>query len=106
MSEPDGPRVIRAAVSLCIRRERDTLSHRVDARDGPVMEPSMLFRVSELLVNTAHFANNSRIQIEDNLPSKNADGTRRSAASPALARASAHAVALNRSKARMAFRSA
>jgi hypothetical protein len=30
------------AVSLCIRRERDTLSHRVDARDGPVMEPSML----------------------------------------------------------------
>src|ERR1700730_8516363 len=22
----------------CIRRERDTLSHRVDARDGPVME--------------------------------------------------------------------
>jgi hypothetical protein len=56
------------AVSLCIRRERDTLSHRVDARDGPVMEPSMLFRVSELLVNTAHFANNSRIQIEDDSP--------------------------------------
>ena len=58
------------AESLCIRRERDTLSHRVDARDRPVMEPSMLFRVSELLVNTAHFANNSPIQIEDNLPSK------------------------------------
>jgi hypothetical protein len=63
--------------SLCIRREH--------ARDGPVMEPSMLFRVSELLVNTAHFANNSRIQIEDNLPS-NTEGTRRSAASPAPAR--------------------
>jgi hypothetical protein len=45
----------------------------------------MLFRVSELLVNTAHFANNSRIQIEDNLPS-NTEGTRRSAASPAPAR--------------------
>ena len=29
----------------------------------------MLSRVSKLLVNTAHFVNNSQIQIEDNLPS-------------------------------------
>jgi hypothetical protein len=28
----------------------------------------MLFRVSKLLVNTAHFKNNSQIQIEDNYP--------------------------------------
>jgi hypothetical protein len=49
----------------CIRRERDTLSHRVDARDGPVMEPACS-RVRKLLVNTAHFKNNSQIQIEDN----------------------------------------
>jgi hypothetical protein len=64
------------AVSLCIRRSAILLSHRVDARDGPVMEPSMLSRLPGLLVNTAHFANDSRIQIGDNLPS-NTEGPSR-----------------------------
>jgi hypothetical protein len=44
----------------CIRRERyRTLSHRVVARDGPVMDQHAL-RVSKLLGNTAHFKNNSQ----------------------------------------------
>jgi formate hydrogenlyase subunit 4 len=51
----------------CIRRERDTLSHRVDARDGPVMETSMLIHIPKLLVKTAHFTNKSQ-KIFDTAP--------------------------------------
>jgi len=40
----------------CIRRERDTLSHREDARDGPVMGNSLPRTRPDILVNTDHFS--------------------------------------------------
>ena len=42
--------------SLCIRRERNTLSHRLDARDGPVMGEQFLPSRSDILINTDHFS--------------------------------------------------
>jgi hypothetical protein len=40
----------------CIRRERYTLSHRVDARDGPVIWNSLPRTSPDILVNTDHFS--------------------------------------------------
>jgi hypothetical protein len=40
----------------CIRRERDTLSHRLDARDGPMMRHLLPTR-PDMLVNTDHLSN-------------------------------------------------
>jgi hypothetical protein len=40
----------------CIRRERDTLSHRVDARDGPAMMKSLPRTRPDILVNTDHIS--------------------------------------------------
>jgi hypothetical protein len=38
-----------------IRREHNTLSHRIDARDGPVMANSLPRARPDILVNTDHF---------------------------------------------------